>query len=74
MLFTSSEPFEKGTSLALKIRLPNVLNPIMPTAKVIESRELVKGVVYDTRVQFLAMKDTDRQAINDTLDIYFKKH
>ena len=61
MLFTACEPFGQGANLALRIRLPVAYNPIMPTGKVIETRQIISGLVYDTRLEYSTMKEPDRQ-------------
>jgi len=72
MLFTTAESFEQGANFALKIRLPIAPNPIMPTGKVIESRQVVSGLVYDTRLEFSSLNEDDRQILSQTLDNYLK--
>lgn len=71
MLLTTSKPFEKRAKLALKIRLPGVY--IMPTGKVIESRQIGKVIpIYDTRLEFSDIGESDRQILGETLDNYLK--
>ncbi len=72
MLFTTAESFGPGANLALKIRLPLAHNPIMPTGKVIESRQIVPGLVYNTRLEFSSMNEYDRQILSETLGNYSK--
>ena len=73
MLLTTNRIFNPGTSLAIEIRLPFDPNPIMLIGKVIESREIVKDVIYDTRIQFLAVDEKHRKIIGETVDYYIKK-
>lgn len=72
MRFTTSEHFEKGTTLALKIRLPFVHYPVMPKGKVIESREIIKGLLYDTRLEFSEIVEYDNKIISEVLTNYLK--
>ena len=73
MLLTTNREFKSGTNLALEIRLPFDPNPIMVIGKIIESREIIKDLIYDTRLSFLAVDEKHRKAIFDTVDYYLKK-
>jgi len=74
MLLTTNREFKSGTTLALDIRLPFDPNPIMLIGKVVESREIIKDLIYDTRLSFLAVDERHRKAIGDTVDYYLKKN
>lgn len=73
MLLTTNRAFGIGTNLAVEIRLPFDPNPIMIVAKVLESREISKDLIYDTRLMFLAIDERHRGVIKDTVDYYLKK-
>lgn len=73
MLLTTNRQFGIGTNLALEIRLPFDPNPIMIIAKVLESREISKDLIYDTRLTFLAIDERHRKIIKETIDYYIKK-
>jgi len=73
MLLTTNRAFRVGTNLALEIRLPFDPNPIMIVAKVLESREISKDLIYDTRLMFLAIDERHKNIIKDTVDYYIKK-
>ena len=73
MLLTTNCQFQPGTNLALEIRLPFDPNPIMLIAKVLESKEITKNVIYDTRLIFLAIDEKHRKVINETVRYYLKK-
>ena len=73
MLLTTNKQFSLGTNLALEIRLPFDPNPIMLIAKVLESREITKDLIYDTRLQFLAVDERHRKVISQTIEYYLKK-
>lgn len=73
MLLTTNRQFPFGTTLALEIRLPFDPNPIMLIGKVLESREITKHLIYDTRIKFVAVDDRHRKVINETVDYYIKK-
>ena len=73
MLLTTNRPLEPGTNLALEIRLPFDPNPIMLIGKVVDSREVTKDLIYDTRLSFLAVDEKHRKVITQTVDYYLKK-
>ncbi|MFA5411218.1 MAG: PilZ domain-containing protein [Candidatus Omnitrophota bacterium] len=73
MLLTTNRQFAPGTDLALEIRLPFDPHPIMLTAKVLESREVIRDLIYDTRLQFLSVDEHHQKIINKTVDYYLKK-
>ncbi len=73
MLLTTNKKFTIGTNLALEIRLPFDPNPIMIIAKVMDSREISKDLIYDTRLLFLAVDERHRNVIKETVDYYIKK-
>lgn len=73
MLLTTNRLFDPGTNLALEIRLPFDPNPIMLIGKVLESHEITKGLIYDTRITFLAVDEKHRKVIGSTVEYYIKK-
>jgi len=73
MLLTTNRLFEPGTNLALEIRLPFDPNPIMIIGKVLDSREITKDLIYDTRLSFLAIDERHRKIIIQAVDYYLKK-
>ncbi|MFH0917787.1 MAG: PilZ domain-containing protein [Candidatus Omnitrophota bacterium] len=73
MLLTTNCQFAPGTNLALEIRLPFDPDPIMTIAKVLESKEITKGMIYDTRLTFLAIDEKHRKVIGETVSYYLKK-
>jgi hypothetical protein len=73
MLLTTNKRFDTGTNLALEIRLPFERNPIMLIARVVESKEITRDLIYDTRLEFLAVDENHRDIINKTVTYYLKK-
>lgn len=73
MYLTTNKQFEPGVKLTLEIRLPFDPHPIMIIGKVLESREVAKNLIYDTRLEFLAIDDKHAEIINQTVDYYVKK-
>ncbi|MCX5705204.1 MAG: PilZ domain-containing protein [Candidatus Omnitrophica bacterium] len=73
MLLTTNRQFDPGTNLALEIRLPFDPNPIMLVGKVIESKQITKNLIYDTRITFQAIDEKHRTVISDTVSCYLRK-
>ncbi len=72
MLLSSNRSFDKGTVLSLKVRLPFKNEPISFNGKVLESQEIVKGLHYDIRLEFIDMNESQKQCLADTLKHYLK--
>jgi len=73
MLLTTNRKFNPTEKLALEIRLPFDPDPIMIIAKVIESKEITKDLIYDTRLEFLTVDEKHRKVITETVNYYLKK-
>jgi hypothetical protein len=73
MLLTTNRRFDPGTNLVLEIRLPFDADPIMLIGKVIESQEITKGLIYDTRLVFLAIDEKHRGILSKTVMYYLKR-
>ncbi len=55
VLLTTNKAFEKGTYLTMNLRIPFVSQKIELKGKVIGSREIVRDLVYETRVSFIGL-------------------
>ncbi|MFH0855482.1 MAG: PilZ domain-containing protein [Candidatus Omnitrophota bacterium] len=73
MLLTTNKEFNSGVNLALEIRLPFDPHPIMIIGRVLESREIMKDMIYDTRIEFLAVDERRKKVIDETVGYYIKK-
>ena len=73
MLLTTNKKFEPGVDLLMEIRLPFDPNPIMLIGKVVESHEVTKNLIYDTRICFGTVNNKKGKIICDTVDYYLKK-
>ena len=73
MLLTTSKKFEPGTKLAIEIRLPFERTPIMMIGRVIESCEITRDLIYDTRLEFMAIDENHRVIISKTVNYYVNK-
>jgi F420-non-reducing hydrogenase small subunit len=68
MLLTTSSELAPGTKLALDIQIPHDPHPLMLIGLVIESAEVVKDSVYDTRIEFLSVDDKHKDMISVAVD------
>ncbi|MDD5255721.1 MAG: PilZ domain-containing protein [Candidatus Omnitrophica bacterium] len=73
MLLTTNRAFNPGTRLALEIRLPFDPNPITLTGRVVTSQEVTRGLIYDTRLEFLSVDSRHEKIISDTVNCYLRK-
>jgi c-di-GMP-binding flagellar brake protein YcgR len=73
MLLTTSRQFTQGMNLAVEIRLPFERNPIMLIGKVVDSMEITQDLIYDTRLEFLAIDENHRGIIRKTIKYYISK-
>jgi c-di-GMP-binding flagellar brake protein YcgR len=73
MLLTTNRKFTPGTQLALEIRLPFTPRPIILIGQVLESHEVTKDLIYDTRLQFIAIDEQHQKNLSETLNFYLKK-
>jgi hypothetical protein len=73
MLLTTNRQFAKGTHLAVEIRLPFERSPIMLVGKVIDSHEITQDLIYDTRLEFLAVDEQHRGILDKTVGYYLKR-
>jgi c-di-GMP-binding flagellar brake protein YcgR len=73
MLLTTNRQFKVGTNIALEIRLPFDPHPIMIIGKVLESHEVTKNLIYDTRLLFMAIDEKHKSIVKQTVDYYLKK-
>lgn len=73
MHLTTNRQFGLGTKLALEIRLPFDPSPIRIVGQVIDSHEVARDLIYDTRIQFLEIDKEHKGIISQTVDYYIKK-
>lgn len=73
MLLTTGRQFEPNARFCLKVRLPARLQPVEIEGQVLDSR-LAAGEVYDTRVQFVQLRqEADRQIFTDTINYFLRR-
>ncbi|MBN1912940.1 MAG: PilZ domain-containing protein [Candidatus Omnitrophica bacterium] len=75
MLLTTNREFNKGTFLAIEARLPFDPYPIKIIGRVLDSKEVTKDLIFDTRIEFLKIDDKHRKNIvGQTIDFYLNKN
>lgn len=72
MLLTTNRNFSQGTLLAIDVRLPFFVDAIKITGRVEECKEIVKDLIYDTRISFVEIDPKFKDIINDTVGYYLK--
>ncbi|NQT75920.1 MAG: PilZ domain-containing protein [Candidatus Omnitrophica bacterium] len=73
IFLTTDRKFPVGTVLRVKLRLPDTPDYIDIKVKVMGSHQRVKGVLYDTRVKFIRIRDEDRVFIRKMVDYSLRK-
>ena len=68
LLFTSQGKFTPGTILSLKLRLPDNPDYINVKVEVVDSKQRVKGVMYDIRAKFIKIEDVQKDYIRKIID------
>jgi hypothetical protein len=53
VLFTTNQKFTKGTQLAIMVKFPFVPQRIEILGTVVDSKEIAKGILYETRLSFV---------------------
>ena len=68
ILFTTDREFPVETVLRVRLRLPETPDYINVKVKVVDSKQRVKGMMYDTRVKFISIKLEDRDAVRKIVE------
>lgn len=68
ILLTTNKLFSKGTSLAMTIRLPFITQKIEVTGLVVDSQEIVRDLIYETRIEFLDLDEDLKQELGQFID------
>ncbi|MBU1122564.1 MAG: PilZ domain-containing protein [Candidatus Omnitrophota bacterium] len=74
MLLTTNRKFDKDTCLAMTVRFPFVRQKIEVTGMVIGSKEVVKNLIYETRIQFLDLAESFFQELGGFVRDYMERH
>lgn len=73
MLFTTDRNFEEGTLLSLYVRLPFIEEKIELTGRVLGCREVVKDLIYETRLCFLETPTDVLLRIRDVINKFLER-
>lgn len=73
MLLTTNKLFGPGTLLAIDIRLPFLIEPLNLKGQVVDSKEVVKNLIYDTHLELIDADEETREVINKTVVYHLKK-
>ena len=68
LLFIADRRFEKQTILKIKLRLPEFSDYVIVKGHVLGSEQIAKGLIYETRVQFIEMDQKVKDAIKRLAD------
>ena len=72
MWLTTNRKFSVGAKLALDIRLPFDPDPIELVGIVVEAKEVVNNLIYDTHLAFVSVDEKHRKTIGKTVERYLK--
>ncbi|MCM8801163.1 MAG: PilZ domain-containing protein [Candidatus Omnitrophica bacterium] len=73
MLLTTNREFSSDTYLVLEIRLPFDPEPIKIVGRVVNSKKIVKDLIYETRIEFISIDEKHRNILSQTVNFYSKK-
>jgi len=73
MLLTTNRAFDRGTVLAIEIRLPLFPEPIRLLGKILQSKMIARNLIYETRLSFSYMDDHSKQFVRNTVNHFSKK-
>ena len=73
MCLVTSKPFSVGTRLGIELKTPILSEFIHLKGTVLESRDKIKGIIYETRVQFDENLPLPSQTVLKKLIEHFKQ-
>jgi len=73
MLLTTNRSFGHGTILAIEIRLPFMETPIRLLGRIVDSKEVIPNLIYETRLNFNYMDDQSKDFVKSTVSYFIKK-
>ncbi len=72
MLLTTNRLFSKGTFLAMTIRFPLIPQKIEVTGEVVGSKEIVRDLIYETRIKFIDLDEEFFQKLGEFIQEHLK--
>lgn len=73
MLLTTNRAFDTDTILSIEIRLPLIATPIRLLGKILDSKEIARNLIYETRLSFTYIDEQSKQFVKDTVNYFTKK-
>ncbi|MFC1624130.1 PilZ domain-containing protein [Candidatus Omnitrophota bacterium] len=70
ILFITGREFPVGTILVVKIRLPNSPDYINLKVQVVDSKQKVKDIMYDTRAKFIGVEEKDIVSMQKVIEYH----
>lgn len=74
MLLTTNKKFDANLALTMKIRFPFVSERIEILGQVVDSKEVVKNLIYETRIRFLDLDQRFFKELGDFITTHMKKY
>jgi len=68
MLLTTNRKFEDGTRLEMTISFPFIEKKMELTGQVVESKEIVKDLIYETRLKFYDLDPQLSKGLRDYIN------
>lgn len=65
VLITTSKLFEKGDHLKMNLRVPLIPKKVELSGEVVSSREVVRDLIYETRVKFSSLNEDFFRKLGD---------
>ena len=69
VLVTTNRKFEKGTVLSVTVRFPFVSKRIKLLGEVVDSHEVARDLIYDTRIRFINMDEDFFAKLGEFIDL-----
>jgi c-di-GMP-binding flagellar brake protein YcgR len=73
MCFVASHGYEPGTKLAIELQTPFIRDKLSLSAEVLESKEVAKNLIYETRVRFPELKEDTKHYLSKIIETFLKK-
>lgn len=73
MLITTNRKFEKGVHLAISVRFPFLPKKIEVWGEVVDSKEIAKNLLYETRIKFVGPQSDAFEKLGEFVKQRLKK-
>ena len=73
MRFVANRAYIPGTPLAIELQTPFIWDRLCLQAKVLESKEIIENLLYDTRVAFSDLDEKAKHYLSKTIEVFKKK-